>query len=623
MEKTRSKQRGSQEEFAGPFQPQFTSMASSTPARSRAGKGGGTKANMAGELSNLENGISPFSYDSDGVSVKDAIELSQKAYWNVSIYRMTIDMMTEFCNSKVHWRGGSVASRNFFKFWYNKIGGWKLGDQFFREWFRSGNIFLYKLSTVLDVPSVENSGSIPSGKQVPLRYVLLNPCDIKCDNASSFLDASYSKILNEYELARLQKPRTDADKELFLSLPPETQKEIKEKKGGKINLEAENLIAVFCKKQDYEPLAVPIFFPVLFDINLKLEFKKAEHVIARTIDYMILLITTGAKPDDGGVNQGVIDSLNNIFQTETVGRVLVADYTTKMEFVIPELSKILGPEKYKSVNEDITNGLLNIFFGEDKFANSMIKIKVFLERLKEARKAFMESFLLPEVQKISKDLGFRKPPTPEFEDVDLRDEIEYWKVYNRLAEIGYLTPEETFEAYESNKLPLKEDSIESQKEFKKLKDQGLYESPINKAKDAGEKGRPSGTKAPQTTKKVSPIGASRHFSMSKIQENIKSMSKLISDVEASYKSKFNISRMSKANKKKSYDLACSIIKNVKKESWSDSIEKIFDGTLVFDDDLIKIQAEIAEDHNLYDDLSLALLANSITDKPESFLETSD
>ena len=64
-----------------------------------------------------------------------------------------------------------------------------------------------------------------------------------------------------------------------------------------------------------------------------------------------------------------------------------------------------GEEKYKVVNSDISNGLMNIFWGEEKFANSMVKIKVFLERLNSAREAYLNEFLIPEMERVAKSLG--------------------------------------------------------------------------------------------------------------------------------------------------------------------------------------------------------------------------
>ena len=108
---------------------------------------------MQGELNNIKAGMTPFMKDSSGVSVRECVELCQKAYWNVAIFRMTIDIMSEFCNSCVHWKGGNESSKKFFEAWYKRIGGCKVGDQFFREYFRSGNIFLYELRGPINLKS--------------------------------------------------------------------------------------------------------------------------------------------------------------------------------------------------------------------------------------------------------------------------------------------------------------------------------------------------------------------------------------------------------------------------------------------------------------------------------------
>ena len=72
---------------------------------------------------------------------------------------------------------------------------------------------------------------------------------------------------------------------------------------------------------------------------------------------------------------------------------MVADYTTKAEFVLPDISKVIGPEKYQIVNDDIRQGLQNVIVGDEKFKNTQVKAEIFLERLKEARQAFLHNFL--------------------------------------------------------------------------------------------------------------------------------------------------------------------------------------------------------------------------------------
>ena len=96
-------------------------------------------------FSSIRGGLLPYDYASDGVNVRDAIELCQKAYANVSVFRNAVDIMSEFANTDLFLEGGTKKSRDFFEEWFKKINLSNLKDQYFREYYRSGNIFLYRL----------------------------------------------------------------------------------------------------------------------------------------------------------------------------------------------------------------------------------------------------------------------------------------------------------------------------------------------------------------------------------------------------------------------------------------------------------------------------------------------
>ena len=88
----------------------------------------------------------------------------------------------------------------------------------------------------------------------------------------------------------------------------------------------------------------------------------------------------GTEPDKGGVNPNNLKAMQELFKNESVGRALIADYTTKAQFVIPDLNKVLGSEKYKIVNEDIKEGLQNVIVGSEKYSNTQIKAEIFLRK---------------------------------------------------------------------------------------------------------------------------------------------------------------------------------------------------------------------------------------------------
>ena len=113
-------------------------------------------------FSSIRKGMLPYHYASDGVHVRDAIELCQKAYANVAVFRNAIDIMSEFANTDIFLEGGTSKSREFFEDWFKKINIWNLKDQYFREYYRSGNVFLYNNSSLYFVTADANNNDLQS-----------------------------------------------------------------------------------------------------------------------------------------------------------------------------------------------------------------------------------------------------------------------------------------------------------------------------------------------------------------------------------------------------------------------------------------------------------------------------
>lgn len=563
---------------------------------------------------NISDGLMPLNLDSSGstssgISISEAIILCQKAYYNFAVFRNIIDLMTEFTIGDVFFRGGNKKARDFFTALFKKIDLWDLQDRFYREYFRSCNVFIHRMDSILDVKDAEKLLQVYGAEEdvkitgkisLPFQYTILNPADIRSCGYVSYLNATYAKILNSYEVQRLKKPTTDEEKEFFDSLPTEIKKRIKSGESQiVIPLDETKVTPIFYKKQDYEPMSVPLGYPVLKDINWKEELKNIDMAISRTVQQVVLLITVGGELKDGTLlnSQKQIDAINEMFKNESVGRVFVSDFTTKAQFVIPQIAEILDPKKYEIVNKDIQLGLNNILVGEDKFANQQIKTQVFVERLKHARMAFKNKFLIPEIKRISKIMGFKNFPTPYFTAFSLDNKVEWAKIYNRLAEIGILTAEETIQAIEDGKLPTSEESLESQKEYKKYRDDELYNPLIGGQKK--EEGRPGGTKAPQTTKKVSPIGASEQlYSACKLKEISVIAAKLDKKLKDNIKIKYSIDSLNDQQKEIVDNLAELIISNEQPNDWIASIDKYIEDPTDKNKEQVESVLKIAQKHNI-------------------------
>ena len=598
---------------------------------------------------NISNGLVPFKYSyeygnsgSKSLDVRDAVILCQKAYYNFSQFRNVIDLMTEFSLGSVYFRGASKKSRAFFEALFNKLNIWDFQDQFFREYYRSGNVFIYRFDATLTDQEVSKitqtfgntlSSALKTDNTIPSSYMLVNPADIRMTGTLAFNNPIYYKLVTNYELERLKNRTTEEDRQMFDSLPKNIQEQIDTPRSAAVMLplDVDKITAVFYKKQDYEPFAVPMGYPVLGDISFKDELKKMDMAIGRCMQQAILLVTMGTDPEKGGINQRNLQAMQDLFQNESVGRVLIADYTTKAEFVVPRIAELMDPKKYEIFDRDINNGLNNILVGGEKFANQESKVKVFVSRLEQGRQAFLNNFLIPEIKRISKNLGFKNYPVPYFDEMSLQDNVLKDRIYSRLLELGILTPEETITALNTGRLPDKESSLESQKEYLKQRNEGLYTplvggSPLaqtikvqeedkKKAKSLPkDAGRPDGTSGiPQSNRKISPVGQgenSQAYSLDKIKENMILAQKLESTVSSELRKLHKVKRLNKNQKDIAIKISETIIANEEPNEWEKNAKKYCKKPIDHNSERVELVREIAHKHQL--DFYLAsILASSL------------
>ena len=587
-------------------------------------------------FSNIDYGLVPFKYSNNvqnksSLNIRDAVVLCQKAYYNFSSFRNVIDLMTEFSCSKIYFTGGNKKARDFFDALFKKINIDNFIDKFFREYYRSGNVFIYRfdykvgqedINKITQVFGSDISTAAAPSLKLPSKYMILNPSDIQYGGNISFVGGNYYKILTDYELQRLRNPTTDEDREVLKSLDEQNklrlQKKVLSGAGAyiMIPLDTDRVNAVFYKKQDYEPFSVPMGFPVLEDINWKQEMKKMDMAITRTTQQAVLLITMGSEMKNGtlNINQKNIEAMQTLFQNQSVGKVLVSDFTTKAEFVIPDIAAILDPKKYEVVNTDIQQGLNNILIGDEKFSATSIKVNIFFQRLEQGRQAFLNDFLAPEIKRLCKDLGFKNFPTPHFEEIDIRDTSVWNRVSAQLAQLGILTPDECVEAIRSGRLPEPDESLESQNKFKGYKDDGLY-APIAAGGGAGPigTGRPPGAKAPQTTKNTSPKGENKKapaiasYSVKNISQSFKDYETLNAEVEDFLKKKHKKKSLNNDQKTVAESIAKDIFMNEKKDSWSSSIKSYLNGEAKQNIERLEELTNISQEHSI--DLFSAAVLN--------------
>lgn len=593
---------------------------------------------------NIDEGLLPFQTSNDSVGVTDAVLLTQKAYFNVPVFKSTIDLLSEFTDTDIYLQGGNESSKEFVMAWFKKIKLYDLKEQFFREFYRSGNVMLYELNAKLKTKTIKSfvMSNSAINARVPIKYIVLNPSSIVVRGQLDFGEFTYAKVLTPFEIARMKKPLTPHEKELVSSLPEDVRRKVNGKNGIGVDeeimleLDPNILHPVFYKKQDYEPLSVPMGFAVLDDINKKLELKKIDQAIARSVENVILLITMGTEPDKGGINSNNIKAMQDIFKNQSVGRVLVSDYTTKADFIIPDLKKVMGKEKYEVLNKDIEEGLANVLLGESKYADTELKLKIFFQRLEEARGRFLNDFLQKEIDRVCKDVGFKSAPKAVFKKIDTINNTDLQRLITRMVEIGVLTPEQGMEVIDKGVFPKAEELGSKQQRYVDERKKGFYQpiiggQAIMEAEDgiletkevlvgpsqtkkkksatvsAPSGGRPTGTGGPKSKASL--------YSTAAILAITDFVNQFYSKAESSYKKKLNLKKLTEDQKKTIRDICVAIVVGEEKENWEYSLARIIENfkhllELNVNDGVLSIASE----HGL-DDYSAALIYHSTKIQP--------
>lgn len=537
------------------------------------------------KYANLDNMCGAFSKDGDFLSIKGAVELCRKAYANVSIFRNTVDILAELSNSKIYLKGGSSKSRKFIKAWLKKIGIYSFTKQYFKERFLSGNIFIYRIDASFKDSEfkklIKSFGA--KNNKIPYRYIILNPSDVLARDVTSFSDNIYVKAISKYEVERLKNPKTESDRLVYEGLPDDVKKRIQDNGYAsnlpiELPLDPDKIYTSFYKKQDYEPFAVPFGFPVLDDINLKLEYKKIDQAICRTVENVILLITQG--DEKHGPNKVALEKLQAMFENQAISRVLVSDFTTKMDFVVPDLKRVLGKEKYEIVDKDIKEGLMNIIGGSDeKFANQSSKFTLIMERVTEGQEECLE-IIQPEIERVCEAMGLKQVPTAAFTKSTLKDSnAQMVKIISRFVELGIFTPQDAFKAFDEGTFPEMDELLENQKAFKDYKDNGLFVPITYNGSNSEEEthgtnspaGRPTGTTGPkQTTDKKSPIGKGLQSkaSLKNFVETYKEVNHIYNLASSLFKKKYGVKSINEKCEAALNDICEKIIVRYEKEGWA-------------------------------------------------------
>ena len=194
-------------------------------------------------------------------------------------------------------------------------------------------------------------------------------------------------------------------------------------------------------------------------------------------------------------------------------------------------------------------------------------------------------------------MGLKSYPTAKFEEIDIKDEVQFHRVITRLLEIGILTPEQGIKSMQTGLYPNAKDLSKSQEGYVEDREKGYYnplvggipmieslqsekdrelreEETENKelapSNNETQNKTPPSAGRPNGTNQI-PLNASKHFDRSKIQGVIYDIENLQSYAEGKFKDFKKIDSINENQKSLIIKLCESVICAKEKKQWKRSL----------------------------------------------------
>ena len=479
---------------------------------------------------------SPYSDDPRNIFTR-----AMKYYFENDAYGSHIDILTNFASKGFENDIDDDKIKSYYDTWCFDVNFKQLIDWIFFDFFRVGMVRTYKIIGKYD-PGISYLSPIPgqkvergiikdiiersnrvqkkredkaakglTGKKaiaakkkvwskgyLPIAYTILNPLLVTIKGSLLF-DNSIVTLEPSAELREmLAKPAgelTDEEKVIVKSLPSEFKSQVA---AGSIKLDPQYVGNVDYRKMPYERYPRPRGIKAFDSLEYKNSLREADLSTLDGISNYILKITVGS--DEFPVtDQAQLETVARLFDTPSKAFDVVWNHTLQIERIVsPEIESILGQDKYKQVNEDITgalafsraflDGTTNVNVGE-----SGLLVRTLVEEINYARRQ-VTRWIYNEYRQIAAAVGFDRFPKVRWDNTILRDIILYMSTVSQLVDRRML----------SYRTALEQLGFDFNNEFNNMQNElpsvlegtlGVIGSPFQQSKQAVQTSRPTGQPA--------------------------------------------------------------------------------------------------------------------------------
>lgn len=394
---------------------------------------------------------------------QDLYKRSMDYYKTEDVYGSSIDILTNLAAKGFKNVIADKNIRNFYDNWIADTEVDLLVEQLFFEYFRSGFVRTYKVLGKY-IPKINYVSPIPgeetkkvseeeakkflslfeankkvfgakkkkwSKEYIPIKYTILNPTLVEIEKGSILSGQQFiylkSEALKDVKVLLETPPSelTEHQVAILDGLSPEMKNAAL--KGEDFLLDPYLIGAIDYRRQPYELYPIPRGVRAFESMEYKRALRQADYSTLDGVTNFLLVVTIGN--DTFPVkSQDQLETVAELFNTTSKSFNVVWDHTLKVQRVEPTMvGEILGQDKYKQVNDDITGafGVIRALIdgvGNPSKAAADLAVKAVAEEIYAARRQ-ISRWIYREYRDVAEAMSFERYPKVTFDNMVLKDEI--------------------------------------------------------------------------------------------------------------------------------------------------------------------------------------------------------
>ena len=395
--------------------------------------------------------------------IKNILVRAEEIYQKVGLVKNVIDLMGDFASQGIRLVHKNKRIERFYRKWFKKIQGKDRSERFLNNLYKSGNIVIDRRTAKINTKVVDNlyraisspdmqiseiEDTIVEKREIPWKYTFIDPVfiDVSAGALASFvsnktyelqLPASLRKIINN--------PKTEAEKNIINSLPPQILEAAKNKKG--YPLDPNKLLVYHYKKDDWQSWAYPMIYAIMDDIAVIEKLKLADMAALDGAISNIRIFKLGSLEHKIAPTKAATAKLAQILGNNVGGGTMDLIWGPDIELLESNsnVHNFLGEGKYVPHLNAIYAGLgipptLTGTFGASGTTNNFISLKTLTQRLQYGRDVLLE-FWEKEILLVQKAMGFKYAARIEFDRMDLSNEDSEKALLIQLADRNMISDE--------------------------------------------------------------------------------------------------------------------------------------------------------------------------------------